>query len=544
MIGSFLGCLTRSSVLVVVGVRLRLGVLLHWILRRFSGATVSDIHLFVADVIKSFDTVDRGVLDRVLGSLGLPDWFRYVYFEYPAHVRLRFKLAAGLGERWTRDGRLPLGCPLSMMFIVALCLPCRYPSAQEGLSLCCMLIILSVSLGTLLCYCVLLGSLLVMVGQEPAPSKCLLLSISKAVRKDLKDWVLPQEGDKWPVTFDVRDLGGHLDTTFRGWSATLASSVRLVIARLVLIFALLLEFHGGVRVVRSMYLPAALYGIEASLLASDSLRKLRSSTHRVVWSRRQPLASVGAVLSLMDGPTGCDPAFCVVWFRFRLLRRYLALWPSQIGRAYSLLEMVGEGGPGHGPIHLLTAGAAEIGFRWGHLALGWSRPCLLLLSNVAGLFSISRLLFLMLGGNKVARSGPLLDVHGTLQLLNSSHVRERDEALLRSVMLGGVWHGFFLVGGRVRGQPVPCRFCVALDSDGHLFFFWENVPFLLLLRFVKILNFMVSWEWIRLIGPGVRSGMAGTLRFLGLMVPLLGLLMLLRLLSIWLRLLLGDTLLG
>ena len=53
-----------------------------------------------------------------------------------------------------------------------------------------------------------------------------------------------------------------------------------------------------------MYRPAALHGIEASLLASDSSRKLRSSIHRVVWSRRQPLASVGAVLSLMDGPSG------------------------------------------------------------------------------------------------------------------------------------------------------------------------------------------------------------------------------------------------
>ena len=70
-----------------------------------------------------------------------------------------------------------------------------------------------------------------------------------------------------------------------------------------------------------MYLPAALHGIEAALLASDSLRKLRSSLFRVVWSRRQPLANVGAVLSLLDGPTGCDPVFCVVWFRFRLIRR-------------------------------------------------------------------------------------------------------------------------------------------------------------------------------------------------------------------------------
>ena len=55
----------------------------------------------------------------------------------------------------------------------------------------------------------------------------------------------------------------------------------------------------------------------------------------------EPLASVGAVLSLLDGPTGCDPAFCVVWFKFRLLRRYLALWPAEVGRVYRLLEMVG-----------------------------------------------------------------------------------------------------------------------------------------------------------------------------------------------------------
>ena len=71
-----------------------------------------------------------------------------------------------------------------------------------------------------------------------------------------------------------------------------------------------------------------------------------------MWSRRQPLASVGAVLSLLDWPSGCDPAFCVVWFRLRLLRRYLALWLAEVSRVCRLLEMVSEGGPGHGPIHL------------------------------------------------------------------------------------------------------------------------------------------------------------------------------------------------
>ena len=94
----------------------------------------------------------------------------------------------------------------------------------------------------------------------------------------------------------------------------MAARVRLVISRLLLIFPLHLDFHCRVRVrvVRSMCLPAALHGIEASLLASESLRKLRSSIRRVVWSRRQPMASVGAVLSLLDGPTVCGPAFCVV----------------------------------------------------------------------------------------------------------------------------------------------------------------------------------------------------------------------------------------
>ena len=105
----------------------------------------------------------------------------------------------------------------------------------------------------------------------------------------------------------------------------------MVISRLVLIFVLPLDFHGRVRVVRSMYLPAALHGIEASLLASvvDPSEAHGPAVHaRVVWSRRQPFANVGAVLSLLDGPTGCDPAFCVVWFQsVRLLRRYLALWP-------------------------------------------------------------------------------------------------------------------------------------------------------------------------------------------------------------------------
>ena len=58
----------------------------------------------------------RSILDCALGRLGLLDWFRSVYFSFHRQVRLRFKLAAGLSEPWCRDGGIPQGCPLSMVF--------------------------------------------------------------------------------------------------------------------------------------------------------------------------------------------------------------------------------------------------------------------------------------------------------------------------------------------------------------------------------------------------------------------------------------------
>ena len=64
----------------------------------------SDFHIFV---VKSFDTVDRDILDCAVGRLGLPACFRRVYFSFHRDVRLRFKLAAGLGVAWKRDGGIP-----------------------------------------------------------------------------------------------------------------------------------------------------------------------------------------------------------------------------------------------------------------------------------------------------------------------------------------------------------------------------------------------------------------------------------------------------
>ena len=45
-----------------------------------AGARGDQLHVLVADVIESFDTLDRSVLDCSLGRLGLPFWFRRFFF--------------------------------------------------------------------------------------------------------------------------------------------------------------------------------------------------------------------------------------------------------------------------------------------------------------------------------------------------------------------------------------------------------------------------------------------------------------------------------
>ena len=143
---------------------------------------------------------------------------------------------------------------------------------------------------------------------------------------------------------------------------------------------------------------------------------------------------------------------------------------------YRLLDSVAEGCAGHGPAHLLVESAPEIGFQWDSRQLGWERLGLPVLSNVA--CPIQHFWAAVLEGWRVKvsadlcarkgfRGGPWLDLCGTLQLFHSDHVREKDKALLRGILVGGVWNGFLL--GKVKGQRVPCRFCGSTDSDGHLF---------------------------------------------------------------------------
>ena len=83
------------------------------------------------------------------------------------------------------------------------------------------------------------------------------------------------------------------------------------------------------------------------------LGSLRSAVARAVWSKKLPMTSTLALLFLLDHPWGSDPAFFIIWNRFRQFRRYLAYRPHGEARIFRLLDCASAGSPGHLLIHLL-----------------------------------------------------------------------------------------------------------------------------------------------------------------------------------------------
>ena len=383
---------------------------------------------------------------------------------------MRFKLAAGLGEPWCRDGGIPQGCPLSMVFIVALYVPwCRHleslPDVKPQLyadNLKCS----TVRPRALFESASFTARYVRLVGQDVSPGKCVLLSTSRAVRRAMKLWDISGDGGFWKVQLDVRDLGGHLDFTYRARAGTLSRRIGGATVGVAAVGALPLGFQVKLGLVRGKYLPAGLHAAEASYVSSSSISAFRAAIVRAVWSSKMPLANAPAILNLLDGPVDVDPAFYVVWSRFRMMRRYLAYCPEEEPRIFRMLDLISRGAQGHGPVHLLLTSAAEIGFAWDGDEKGWVRVSLPPLRMMAGPIQHFRTaildawhfhVFSKLSERKGFRGVEFADLKGSLQLLNSTHLRDRDKMLLRAILCGGVWNGFLL--GKAEKEDVPCRFC-------------------------------------------------------------------------------------
>ena len=217
-----------------------------------------------------------------------------------------------------------------------------------------------------------------------SPGKCVLLSTSKSVRKAMKLWDISGGGGFWKVQLDVRDLGGHLDFTLSCRAGTLSNRVREAAFGVASVGSLPLGFQVKLGLVRGKYLPAGLYAAEASYVFSSSISAFRAAIVRAVWSSKMPLANAPAILDLLDGPVGIDPAFHILWARFRMMRRYLAYCPDEEPRIFRMLDLISRGAQGHGPVHLLRISAAELGFAWDRMEKGWVRVSLPPLRMITG----------------------------------------------------------------------------------------------------------------------------------------------------------------
>ena len=341
------------------------------------------------------------ILDCALGRLGLPLWFRKVYLACHKQVWLRFELVSGLGEPCCRDGSIPQGCPLSLVFTVALyvswcgrreSLPSIKPQLYAD-NLKCSSVYPNALFGAARFTVQHVRS----VGQDVFPAKCVLLSTSKAVRKSMKLWDVSGDGRPRTVELDVRDLGGHLDFTRRARAGTLSHRVKGATG-VAAVVALPLGFHVKLGLLRGQYRPAGLHAVEASYVFASALSACRAAISKMLF------VHTPVVLDVLDCPVGVDLAFHIIWTMFRFMRRYVAHWPDEVARIFRMPHLIAHGATGHGPVHLLLISAAEIEFAWDGDERGWIQAALLPLRMLSGPIQHFQSAILMPGNSKFVLS--------------------------------------------------------------------------------------------------------------------------------------------
>ena len=83
----------------------------------------------------------------------------------------------------------------------------------------------------------------------------------------MKNWAVSDTGDKWSVMLDIRDLGGHLDSTFRARAVTLGFRMSVAIPRVRAVAVFPMDFVGRLRILRTMHLPACAFMVLRPLLS-------------------------------------------------------------------------------------------------------------------------------------------------------------------------------------------------------------------------------------------------------------------------------------
>ena len=164
-----------------------------------SGTGGDQLHVMVADVIKSFDTVDRSFWIVLCVAWDcLTGFVRYIFLFIVRFVS-GLSLLLGLVSRGVGMGGIPQGCPLSMVFIVALYVPwCRHldalPSVKPQLYADNLKCSAERPRALFEAAARFTAQYVQSVGQDVSLGNCVLLSTSKSVRKPMKLWDVSGNG--------------------------------------------------------------------------------------------------------------------------------------------------------------------------------------------------------------------------------------------------------------------------------------------------------------------------------------------------------------
>ena len=131
----------------------------------------------------------------------------------------------------------------------------------------------------------------------------------------MKLWDISGDGGFWKVQLDVRDLGGHLDFTFRARAGTLSKRVGEATVGVASVGALPLGFQVKLGLVRGKY-----------LLASMLLRHLMSPPRQ--------LMLLGLLLSGRFGPLRCLLLMHLQFLTFLMDLLMLILLFTLFGRGF------------------------------------------------------------------------------------------------------------------------------------------------------------------------------------------------------------------
>ena len=128
-------------------------------------------------------------------------------------------------------------------------------------------------------------------------------------------------------------------------SGTLAGGIKNGVVDVAAGGASPLGFKGKLQILRTKSGRSALHGAVKLLLFLIRVWLLKGLRFAQLHGpQRCLLLSLRAVLSMLEGPTGCDPAFLVIWARFRMVRRYLlVLRLEEVRRVNRMLDCVAAG---------------------------------------------------------------------------------------------------------------------------------------------------------------------------------------------------------